>query len=124
MNKTEYQQRRKTKTFNLKKRRPLGYRLTKNYGIGYSTKNYVFEDIGLNCRIRVSKFRKKHVKAIKSMCRFFFYGGLLKIHAKESLLYMIRIKSYRGSRHQSNYPSRGQRTHTNGRTRKKFLHQC
>ena len=120
MNKIEYQQRKKTKTFNSKKRRPLGYRLTKNYGIGYSTKNYVFEDIGLNCRICVSKFRKKHVKAIKSMCRFFFYGGLLKTHAKESLLYMIRIKSYRGNRHQSNYPSRGQRTHTNGRTRKKF----
>ena len=120
MNKIKYQQRSKVEAFNLKKRRSLGYRLAKNYGIGYSTKRYVFEDVGLNCRIRISKFRKKHVKAIKSACRFFFYGGLLKIHTRESLVYMIRIKSYRGNRHQSNYPSRGQRTHTNGKTRKKF----
>ena len=110
MNKIEYQQRRKTKALNLKKRRPLGHRLTKNYGIGYSSKKYVFESIESKCRIRVSKFRKKHVEAIKSTCRFFFYGGLLKIHSKEYLLYhMIKTKSYGGNRHQSNYSSRGQR---------------
>ena len=63
----------------------------------------MFEDIGSNCEIRVFKFRKKHVKAIKSLCRFFFHGGLLIIHAKEFLLYMVRIKLYGGNRHQLNY---------------------
>lgn len=122
MNKVEYRQ-KKVEAIRLKKRQPLSYRLTKNYGISHGTKKHMFESIGLNCRICISGFRKKHRNEVKSVCRLFFVGGLLKKHVKESMIYQIKIKSYRGSRHRSNYPSRGQRTHTNGKTKKKLEHQ-
>lgn len=119
----EYRQKKKVEAISLKKRRSLGHRLTSNYGIGYRTKKHMFEDVGLNCRIHVSRFRKKHKNEIKSVCRPFFVGSLLKKHAKESMIYQIKIKSYRGNRHRSNYPSRGQRTHTNGKTKKKVQYR-
>lgn len=122
MSEMEYQQKKKVEAIRLKKRRSLGYRLTKNYGIGYETKKYMLQSVGLNCRVYLSKFRKRHINAVESACRPFFVGGLLKKHVQESLVFLIKIKSYRGNRHRSNYPSRGQRTHTNGKTKKKFRH--
>jgi small subunit ribosomal protein S13 len=118
----EYRQRKKVEATRSKKIRSLGCRLIKNYGIGYKTKKYVLEGVGLNCRVYLSKFRKRHTSAVGYVCRPFFVGGLLKMHVKESLKFLIKIKSYRGDRHRSNYPSRGQRTHTNGKTKKKFRH--
>lgn len=123
MNKMEYRQKKRVEAVSLKKRRSLGYKLTKNYGISHSIKKYMFEDIGLNCRIRLSKLKKKHVNAVKYRCRPFFVGNLLKKQVKEFLLFLIRIKSYRGNRHRSSYPSRGQRTHTNSKTKKKFQYR-
>ena len=68
MNKMEYQRRRKVESFNLEKIRPLGCR----------TKRSVFEGVELSYRIRMFKFKKKHVKLIESTCCFFSYIGLLK----------------------------------------------
>jgi small subunit ribosomal protein S13 len=122
MGEMEYRQKKKVEAIRLKKRRSLGYRLTKNYGVGYKTKRYMLEGVGLNCRIYLSKFRKRHINAVESACRPFFVGSLLKKHVQESVLFQIKIKSYRGDRHRSHYPSRGQRTHTNGKTKKKFYY--
>lgn len=37
-----------------------------------------------------------------------------------NISFLIRNKVYRGTRHKLGYPVRGQRTHTNARTRKKL----
>lgn len=123
MSEMEYRQKKKVEAIRSKKRRSLGYRLIRNYGIGYKTKKYVLEGAGLNCRVYLSKFRKRHIGAAGFVSCSFFVGGLLKMNVQESLKFLIKIKSYRGDRHRSNYPSRGQRTHTNGKTKKKFRHQ-
>jgi small subunit ribosomal protein S13 len=120
MSEVEYRQKKKVEAICSKKTRSLGYRLTRNYGIGYKTKKYVLEGVGLNCRVYLSKFRKRHNSAVGYVCRTFFVGGSLKMHVQESLKFLKKINSYRGDRHKSNYPSRGQRTHTNGKTKKKF----
>ena len=45
---------------------------------------------------------------------------LLKEIIKKNIEFMIELKSYRGIRHKLKYPVRGQRTHTNAKTRIKF----
>ena len=44
--------------------------------------------------------------------------GDLRREISENIKRLIDIKSYRGSRHRRGLPVRGQRTHTNARTRK------
>jgi len=44
--------------------------------------------------------------------------GDLRKEVSMSIKRLIEIGSYRGSRHRRNLPVRGQRTHTNARTRK------
>ena len=39
---------------------------------------------------------------------------------QDNLNFLFKIKSYRGLRHKFKYPSRGQRTHTNAKTKQKF----
>ena len=44
--------------------------------------------------------------------------GDLRREVAQNIRRLISISSYRGSRHRKGLPVRGQRTHTNGRTRK------
>ena len=44
--------------------------------------------------------------------------GDLRNEASMNIRHLIEIGSYRGLRHRRNLPARGQRTHTNARTRK------
>jgi small subunit ribosomal protein S13 len=43
----------------------------------------------------------------------------LLVESKENVIFLKKIKCYRGSRHAKRLPSRGQRTRTNSSTRKK-----
>ena len=41
-------------------------------------------------------------------------------HQKEIFEFLFKIRTYRGVRHKLKYPARGQRTHTNAKTKQKF----
>jgi ribosomal protein S13 len=41
-------------------------------------------------------------------------------NVKNNIKFLIKIKTYKGTRHKLKYPVRGQRTHTNGKTTKKI----
>lgn len=94
--------------------------LKKSYGIGSSTVVSVSKFLGLNDRLYLKKLRVRHVSGIKKKIRFISFGLDLKESVKDTVRFLIRIKSYRGIRHKNKYPSRGQRTHTNAKTKKKF----
>lgn len=98
----------------------LGTFLKKNYGIGSSTITSASKFLGLNSRLHFKKLRLRHVNGIRRKIRFIFFGSELKESVKEAVRFLIRIKSYRGTRHRNKYPARGQRTHTNAKTKKKF----
>ena len=93
--------------------------LKKSYGIGSSTVVSVSKFLGLNDRLYLKKLRVRHVSGIKKKIRFISFGLDLKESVKDTVRFLIRIKSYRGIRHKNKYPSRGQRTHTNAKTKKK-----
>ena len=65
--------------------------------------------LNLKQQIKVNKNVEKHNT-----------GKKLYTSVKENLEFLSKIKTYRGLRHKFKYPSRGQRTHTNAKTKQKF----
>lgn len=95
--------------------------LSKSFGFGAGLKNVMSDFLGLNIRFRrVLRLRTKHVLIVKKKTDLMDFGSIKKRNIRERVLLLIRIKSYRGMRHKMKHPSRGQRTHTNGKTKKKF----
>ena len=104
----------------LNRRSSLGTFLKKSYGISDGTGTLVSRILGLNSRLCLKNLRARHISGIKKEVRFLFFGSELKESIKDAVRFLIRIKSYRGIRHKNKYPARGQRTHTNAKTKKKF----
>ena len=48
------------------------------------------------------------------------YDKALKLQIQKNIKFLHKIKSYRGIRHSFKLPSRGQRTKTNAKTKKRF----
>lgn len=104
-----------------KKKKTFVAFLSKNFGFGDGLKGAMSSFLGLNIRFRrVLKLRAKHVLIVKKKTGLMDFGSIKKTNIRERILLLIRIKSYRGMRHKMKHPSRGQRTHTNGKTKKKF----
>src|SRR5213075_2986484 len=84
--------------------------LTYIYGLGRHAANVVLKSAG------ISPDKKSDDRdAIEANYRV---EGDLRRDIQLSIKRLIDLNSYRGSRHRRNLPVRGQRTHTNARTRK------
>lgn len=104
-----------------KKKKTLVAFIFKSFGFGAGLKDVMSGFLGLNIRFRrVLRLRAKHILIVKKKTGLMNFGGTEKKNIRERILVLIRIKSYRGMRHKMKHPSRGQRTHTNGKTKKKF----
>ena len=92
--------------------------LTYIYGIGLARSQEILKKAGINPDIRVKDLTDEQVQAIRNAMEGYTVEGDLR---REVALNIKRLKdmgSYRGTRHRRNLPVRGQRTHTNARTRK------
>lgn len=99
----------------------LGQFLRKSYGLGLNKGVFISKFLGFNSRLNLEKkLNGKDVNSIKKRVKFFFFGSVLKDSVRSAIVFLINIKNYKGMRHRSKYPARGQRTHTNGKTKKKF----
>jgi small subunit ribosomal protein S13 len=110
---------------NIKKRKPskkqsLRAFVDKNYGTGSRTGSVLSIQIGLNPRFRRSKLTKKHVLIIKRKVNQMYIGHKMKKDLRSRIVELIKVKTYRGMRHKLKLPSHGQRTRTNGKTKRKF----
>ncbi len=93
--------------------------LTYIYGIGRVTARRILEATGVNPeqRIRdlsdadVNKLRQEIEKSLR-------VEGALRTEIAMNIKRLMDIGSYRGLRHRRGLPVRGQRTHTNARTKK------
>jgi small subunit ribosomal protein S13 len=93
--------------------------LTYIYGIGNSRSAHILETAKVEPTKKVQDLNEDEVNRIRQVIEAEgnVEGDLRKdisMHIKR----LIEIGSYRGSRHRRNLPVRGQRTHTNARTRK------
>ena len=93
--------------------------LTYIYGIGRKRSNDILTEAGVSSDIRVKDLSEEDVRKISRVLEE--QGGVegdLRKEISMSIKRLVEIGSYRGARHRRNLPVRGQRTHTNARTRK------
>ncbi|MBI4358451.1 MAG: 30S ribosomal protein S13 [Candidatus Omnitrophica bacterium] len=94
--------------------------LTYLYGIGRTRSNQVLKEAGVDPGKRAKDLTDKEVAQITSVIQKsnLKVEGDLRREVQQNIKRYIDIRSYRGSRHLKGLPVRGQRTHTNARTRK------
>jgi small subunit ribosomal protein S13 len=93
--------------------------LTYIYGIGVSRSNGILAKAGIDASVRVKDLSEEEVSRIaKILDAEGSVEGDLRKDIAMNITRLMEIGSYRGMRHRRNLPVRGQRTHTNARTRK------
>ena len=100
-----------------KKRAEIG--LTYIYGIGRARAMSILMRAGVNPDKKVKDLSEDEVTRIRQIIEE--EGGVegdLRKELAMNVRRLIEIGSYRGMRHRRSLPVRGQRTHTNARTRK------
>lgn len=93
--------------------------LTYIYGIGLTTSKKILASTGVNPDTRVKDLTEEDLSKLRD-----YIQGNLKVEGdlhrevSQNVKRLMEIGCYRGLRHRRGLPVRGQRTHTNARTRK------
>jgi len=89
------------------------------HGIGPAKAGEIMESLGLPSERRVSQLTDAEVLQIREMIdRDYMVEGDLRREVAMNIKRLMDLGCYRGLRHRRGLPVRGQRTHTNARTRK------
>jgi len=91
------------------------------FGVDEKIKKSFFKKFGLNSRLAPNVLTVKQKQKLNWFLTKFTTGKKLKERIKNCISFVINNKSYKGTRHKFYYPTRGQRTHTNAKTRKKKI---
>jgi len=93
--------------------------LTYIYGIGNPRAARILDAAKVEARKKVHDLSEEEVNRIRQVIEAEgLVEGDLRKEVSMNIKRLIEIGSYRGYRHRRNLPVRGQRTHTNARTRK------
>jgi small subunit ribosomal protein S13 len=93
--------------------------LTYIHGIGRTTAVKIADTLGIAHSARVQDLTDDEVLRIReTIDAGFTVEGDLRRQTAMNIKRLMDLRAYRGLRHRSGLPVRGQRTHTNARTRK------
>jgi small subunit ribosomal protein S13 len=93
--------------------------LTYIFGIGPSIARRIIAETGVNADTRIKDLNDADVNRLRQVIeRDFRVEGALRTEISMNIKRLMDIGSYRGIRHRRGLPVRGQRTHTNARTKK------
>jgi small subunit ribosomal protein S13 len=93
--------------------------LTYIYGVGRSTAKAILAETAVNPDIRVNALSDEDVNKLRRVIENRYkVEGALRTETSMNVKRLMDIGCYRGLRHRRGLPVRGQRTHTNARTRK------
>jgi small subunit ribosomal protein S13 len=93
--------------------------LTYIYGIGKTTSHRITDATGINMDTRVRELTDEEVAKLRAYVDANLkVEGDLRRDVAQDIKRKMEIGSYQGIRHRRGLPVRGQRTHTNARTRK------
>ena len=93
--------------------------LTYIYGIGPTTSKKILAETGVDPDIRVRDFTEDDLAKLRDyITANITTEGDLHREVRQNINRLMEIGCYRGLRHRRGLPVRGQRTHTNARTRK------
>ncbi len=89
------------------------------YGIGPTRASHIVTTLGIDPATRVRDLSEEEVSRIREFIdREYKVEGDLRREVAQDIKRKIEIGCYQGIRHRRSLPVRGQRTHTNARTRK------
>nr|NP_038178.1 ribosomal protein S13 [Synura synuroidea]AAF36944.1 ribosomal protein S13 [Synura synuroidea] len=86
------------------------------YKIKFVSKKIVFNKLGLNLKKNRFNIKTNHQKNLQ----FFLVKLKTSNYTNKTQNFFYKIKNYKNFRNLLGYPIRGQRTHTNAKTKKKF----
>jgi len=93
--------------------------LTYIFGIGRAVSNEIIGKLGLDKNMRAHKLTQDDLARINNLLQSeYVVEGDLRRQVQNNIKRLVSIHAYRGTRHRSGLPVRGQRTKTNSRTRK------
>lgn len=93
--------------------------LTYIYGIGRTSSRSILEQAGINPNQRVHQLSDEEINRLRRVIDAQFrVEGVLRAEVARNIKRLMDIGCYRGLRHRRGLPVRGQRTHTNARTKK------
>ena len=93
--------------------------LTYIYGIGLTTSKKILAETGVNPDTRVNDLTEDELSKLRDYIQANpTTEGDLHREVSQNIKRLMEIGCYRGLRHRRGLPVRGQRTHTNARTRK------
>ncbi|HTZ38619.1 MAG TPA: 30S ribosomal protein S13 [Syntrophales bacterium] len=103
----------------LPKNKRMEIALTYIYGIGRSKSREILREAGIPYETKTDQITDGEVTAIRNVIdKEHKVEGDLRRDISMSIKRLMDVGTYRGLRHRKGLPSRGQRTHTNARTRK------
>lgn len=89
------------------------------HGIGPKKAQEIVEKVNIPAERRVNQLSDAEVLAIReTIDRDYIVEGDLRREVSMNIKRLMDLAAYRGLRHRRSLPVRGQRTHTNARTRK------
>jgi small subunit ribosomal protein S13 len=93
--------------------------LTYIFGIGRAVARKIVAETGVNADLRIKDLSDTDVNRLRQIIeRDYRVEGALRTEVAMNIKRLMDIGSYRGIRHRRGLPVRGQRTHTNARTKK------
>lgn len=93
--------------------------LTYIFGIGRSSARKILDKAGVDRNIKVSEWNDDQMSKVRQVIsQDFKIEGELRSETQLNIKRLMDIGCYRGIRHRSGLPVRGQRTRTNARTRR------
>ena len=102
----------------LPREKKIKFALCYIYGIGQTLASKVLEDAKVDPDIRVKDLQNNQATSIRDSVSKLKVEGELRTENTMNIKRLMDIGSYRGIRHRTGLPLRGQRTKNNSRTRK------
>jgi small subunit ribosomal protein S13 len=103
----------------LPKNKRMEIALTYIHGIGRTSSRKILEETGLDPNLKTDQLTEVEVAKIREVLdRSYKVEGDLRRDVQMNIKRLMDLGCYRGLRHRRGLPVRGQRTHTNARTRK------
>ena len=89
------------------------------YGVGRRNARDILQKAGVDSALRIKELTDADVNRLRQVIeRDYKVEGALRTEVAMNIKRLMDIGSYRGIRHRRGLPVRGQRTHTNARTKK------
>ncbi|MEQ9319361.1 MAG: 30S ribosomal protein S13 [Polyangiaceae bacterium] len=103
----------------LPRRKQIAYALPYIFGIGQSKAQEICGKAKINPETKVEELTDTEVKTLRDVIESQYrVEGDLRREVQMNIKRLMDLGCYRGLRHRRGLPVRGQRTHTNARTRK------